>query len=142
MIHLLHPGFVHFAVAFLVAGGLTEAFGIVARRPACSRFGSTLVVVGTIWLVPTMVTGFLAQNSLDVSQGADLVMGRHEKTGIALFGLFAVALFWKGWVGGELPDRQRLPYAAYLLVGVLLAAYAAFLGGQMVFEHGVGVRIR
>lgn len=141
MIHLIHPGVVHFAVAFLVVGGCAEAFGIVARRPAWSRFGSLWLVAGTIWLVPTLVTGFLAQNAIDVPAGAEDALALHERVGLAIFAVFAVALFWKGWVRGELPETHRRPYVALLLVGILLATYGAFLGGELVYVHAVGVGV-
>lgn len=141
MTHLIHPGVVHFAVAFLVVGGCAEAFGLIARRAAWSRFGAPWVVIGTVWLVPTLVTGFLAQNAVDVPAGAEGTLALHERIGLALFAVFAVALFWKAWVRGQLPDSHRLPYAVYLLAGVLLAAYGAFLGGELVYVHAVGVGI-
>jgi len=143
MLHLIHPALVHFAVAFLIAGGLVEAAGHVTRKPAWVRYGGSLVVLGTIFLVPTVVSGFLAQNSVAVpadARAAALLVW-HERVGLALLAAFSAALLWKGWGGGAIPERQRFWFAAFLLLAVALTALGALLGGAMVYEHGVGVAV-
>ena len=61
VLHLVHPVLVHFTIAFLVVGGLVEAYGIAVARERPERFGGALTVLGTIALVPTIVAGFLAE---------------------------------------------------------------------------------
>ena len=70
VLHLFHPALVHVTVAFLVVGGIVEAFGLMRRRDVVERFGSILVVTGTVSLLPTMLAGFLASNSLTLAEGA------------------------------------------------------------------------
>lgn len=139
MLHLIHPAFVHVSVAFLLVGGACEAAGLLARRAGLVRFGSTLVVAGTVSLVPTVVSGFLAQNSVEVPAPAAAVLQRHERLGLTILGVFLVALLWRAWGRGTLPDAQRPLYAGWLLLGVALVAWEAFLGGEMVYRFGVGV---
>jgi len=141
LLHLLHPVFVHFSVAFLVAGGLAEALGILARREKAERVGGVIVLFGTASLVLTVATGFLAQNVLDIPAGARTLVERHERAGLGILAVFLVSQVWKGWHGGRLPAEQRAAYAFLLLLGAALVAYVAFLGGEMVYAFGVGVRI-
>jgi len=140
MFHLFHPALVHFAVAFLVGGGLCEAWGLLGRRPAVERFGATLVLVGTASLVPVLFSGYLAANSVDFTPQAARVLDLHETSAWLIAAVFVAALFWKGWCRGEIPASQRPSYALLLLVAVLLTAYGALLGGEMVYVHAVGVR--
>ena len=91
MLHLFHPAVVHFPVALLVLGGLCEAGGLLA------------------W-IPTVVTGYLAANTVLLSGPARPVFDLHELN---------------GW-----------------LIGVALVAWGAWLGGEMVYGHGVGVIAR
>jgi uncharacterized membrane protein len=141
VLHLIHPVLVHVTVASLIAGGLVEAYGIWRRREGAERFGGTLVVVGTASLVPTIVAGFLAANSLGLSTaGADAV-DDHERLGLLVLGVFVPLLLLKAWGRGRPPERWRGLYVAGLLVGVGLASAAAYVGGFMVYELGVGVAV-
>lgn len=139
MWHLLHPALVHFSVAFLIVGGACEALGHLARRDGWIGFGNPLILIGTISLVPTLVSGYIAANTTPLPDDALGLLASHERNGWFVLGVFVAALFWKAWNRGRLPERQRPLYAALLLAGVLLAAYSAFLGGRMVYERGIGV---
>jgi uncharacterized membrane protein len=139
VLHLFHPVFVHVTVAFLIVGGLVEAYGIGRRREGAERFGGLLVVLGTASLVPTIVAGFLAANSLSLSPEGSEAVADHERLGLMVFGVFVPLLLMKAWGRGRPPGGLRGLYAAGLLVGVGIAAAAAYQGGFMVYELGVGV---
>jgi len=139
VLHLFHPALVHFSVASLVAGGVAESWGLAARREGLARGGGMLVLAGLLSLAPTMFTGYVAANSIDVPAPALDDLGRHELGAWLVAAVFAAALIWKGWLRGQLPDTQRLPYVALLVAGVLLVVWTALAGGEMVFVHGVGV---
>lgn len=139
MLHLIHPALVHFSVAFLVVGALGEAGGILARADAVARWGGTLVLVGAVSLVPTIVSGYLAANTLLFAPESASLLGAHERNGWILLGLVVASLFWKAWGGGRVPAGQRVPYAALLVAVVGMAVWGAWLGGRMVYIEGVGV---
>jgi uncharacterized membrane protein len=142
MMHLFHPAAVHFAVALLILGGLCEAIGLLARREATERFGSVLVVAGLLAWIPTVVTGYLAANSVTLEGAARRVFDMHELNGWLIGAWFFGCLFWKGWSQGEIRPRLRPLYAVALLVGVALVVRGAWLGGEMVYGQGVGVLAR
>lgn len=140
MLHLFHPALVHFSIALLALGGSVEAVGLLARREGPTRFGGALVVLGTLSLVPTVVSGFLAADTVSPDGPvATALLARHERNGLILLGWFGGMLFWKGWHRGRLPGGQGRLYALLLLTGVTLVAYGAWLGGLLVYRHGVGV---
>ena len=139
MLHLIHPALVHATVSFLIVGGLVEAYGVGRRRVAAEQFGGTLVLIGTALLLPTIVAGYLAQNSLPLSAAASEAVDDHERLGLLTLGVFIPLLVVRAWGRGRPPERLRGLYAAGLLVGVALAAAAAYAGGFMVYELGVGV---
>jgi uncharacterized membrane protein len=139
VLHLFHPVFVHVTVAFLIVGGLVEAFGIVKRREGAERFGGLLVVLGTASLVPSIVAGFLAENSLTLTSAGAEAVADHERLGLMVFGVFVPLLLMKAWGRGRPPEGFRGLYVAGLLAGVGITAAAAYHGGFMVYELGVGV---
>lgn len=139
MLHLFHPALVHFPIAFLIVGGCAEIFGALARRDRARRWGATLVLVGLVSLVPTIASGHLAANTLEIPRASHSLLEAHERTGWIVLGLLVAAQFWKAWCGGRIPDRLRWIYLSVLAASVLLVAYGAWLGGRMVFGSGIGV---
>lgn len=138
MLHLLHPALVHFSVAFLIAGGACEAWGVFRRNAALERFGATLLVAGTASLLPTIVAGLLAKNSIVVPPDAIDDLELHERLGFALAAVLLLSQFWKAWRGGRLGGSERTGYVALVLLGLALVVAVAFVGAEMVYEHGVG----
>lgn len=139
MLHLFHPAFLHFTVAFVVAGGAVEAWGMLADRKQARQLGSTWLLVGLASLVPTIASGYLAANTLGAPVDGGALLGSHERNGWILLGLLVGSQFWKGWFRGELPAGQRPIYALVLIAVVLLTIYSAWLGGRMVYIQGYGV---
>jgi uncharacterized membrane protein len=137
--HLVHPALVHFAVAFVTAGALLEAYRLFRGEEPAPRFGSSLLGIGTIVLVPVVASGYVAANTVDLPGGAAGTLAAHERQGWILLAALILLQFWKAWYRGNLPQGQRKPYALGLIVVAALLCYAAFLGGQLVYRWGVGV---
>jgi uncharacterized membrane protein len=140
MLHLFHPALVHFSIAFLGVGGTVEAYGILTRREEAARWGGRLVLIGLVSLLPTIASGYLAANTVELPAGGAELLGRHERNGLLLLALTLGTQFWKAWCGGRVPQGPDRLYALLLIVAVGLAAYGAWLGGRMVYGQGIGVR--
>jgi len=140
LLHLFHPALIHFSVAFITVGGICEIAGLLSRRAAWARFGGTLLLIGLASLVPTMISGYLAANTVVVADEGQLLLEGHERNGWILLGLLLGAQFWKAWCRGQFgPGAEKL-YAAWIAVVVVFTLRAAWLGGQLVYFQGVGVR--
>jgi uncharacterized membrane protein len=138
MLALFHPACVHFPIVLLTLGGLWEAWGQFTARESAIRGGGLLTLLGTLSVLPTLVTGYLAANSVAIPAEARTVFDRHELNGWLVLGVFVLLLFWKAWHRGVVPESQRKPYALLQLVGVGLVVVSAVLGGELVYTHGVG----
>lgn len=139
MLHLIHPALVHFGVAFVATGALAEAYAAVAGNEAARRFGSPLLGAGTLALIPTVASGYLAANTIELPAGAAATLADHERNGWVLLAGLVLMQFWKAWHGGRLPAVQRRFYALALVALVAWLAYSAFLGGRLVYTFGVGI---
>jgi uncharacterized membrane protein len=139
MLHLIHPVLVHATVAFLIVGGVVEAYGVLGRKDGAERFGGALVVLGTATLVPSIIAGFLAENSLTLTAVGTEAVDDHERFGLIALGVFVPLLVMKAWGRGRPPEPYRGLYATGLIAGVAVVIAAAYLGGLMVYELGVGV---
>ena len=140
MLHLIHPALLHFTVAFVTAGGVCEIAGWLSRREALSRFGGLLLLIGLASLVPTVVSGYLAANTVSLTDRSRALLERHEACGWYVLGVLFGAQFWKAWCRGRLGPRAQRFYIALIALVVLCTIWGAWLGGQMVYLHGVGVR--
>ena len=138
MLRWLHPAVVHFSVAFLVVGGLSGMLGYLGGRQAWMRFGHRMLVLGCLFVVPTLISGYLAANSVVASGEAMVAMDRHEISGWGVAAMVALALLWLGWFRGEIPSIQRVAFALWLGGVVAVVAYAGWLGGQLVYVFQVG----
>lgn len=139
MLHLVHPALVHFTVAFLVAGALLEAWGVLLHRPRTARWGGALTVAGTIAMVPTIAAGYLAANSLEIAEDAKPLLDRHESLGLMLLGACLAVALGRAWMRGRIEGGARVPYALGLIAVAGLAAVAAYHGGRLVYVFAVGV---
>ena len=138
--HLFHPALLHFSVAFITVGGACEVVGLLLRRELIERFGAQLLLIGLASLVPTMISGYLAANTVDVTNEGRVLLDAHERNGWIVLLLLLGTQFWKAWCGGSLGASWQKLYAALVAAVVLLTLYGAWLGGQMVYVQGVGVR--
>ena len=142
-----HPRFVHFPIALSLVGVAFVAASF-ARRQAEARWfwaGRLLVFLGWIGALVAGVTGMI-----DQSRAPDLPVVRdtinmHITVGIALIIVFGLALYWplkdKKLLTEGAPGRgHRWGYLALLLLGVGLVLLESWLGGQLVYKLGVGVR--
>lgn len=137
--HLLHPALVHFTVAFLLVGAATLGWALVRDAEGLERFGNRLYLIGAASLVLTLFSGFLAENTILPVAGTEPLIAAHERNGWIVGALVLASLLWRAWNRGELPRSQRRPYAVLLFTVAAMLTWGAWLGGQLVYRHGVGV---
>ncbi len=133
----VHPMFVHFPIALWMSALAVFAFAAIRRHEEAFRFGRLLTELGTAAAVVTVITGFLASNSVGHdSPGHDLV---HEHRNLMLaasgLGVVAVALgrLWKARAG-------RIAMGVALLATCAVTVVGAHHGALSVYREGVGVQ--
>ncbi len=134
---VLHPSIVHFPIALLVVSVVLDGCGVGFRRASLTQAGFYTLIIGSVAATAAVLSG----PEESVKDAASLtVLHRHE-----LFAAFTVLLCLI-MVGMRLGNAEGLygsgviGYLAAggaLIVAVLLTGY---FGGQMVYDHGVGVR--
>jgi len=136
----LHPAIVHFPIVLSLVALLFE---VVARHPrakAMSAPAGLLLALAALGAVAAVITGNAAHDDAVVPQGVAPLLERHQDIGeTAMWLLLAAAavrlvLAWKGWLRGWLAWAFIVSLAA--LAG--LVGYNGYLGGKMVFDHGLG----
>jgi uncharacterized membrane protein len=136
----LHPALVHFPIALSLVALLFE---LLARHPRARNLenaAGVLIVLAALGSVAAVLSGNAAHDDAVVPPAAATLIARHEQVGeLAMWLLLALAavrvlLGWRGWLKGVVPW-------AYLLLAAAaagLVGYNGYLGGKMVFDHGLG----
>lgn len=132
--HELHPSLVHFPLTLVPTALLLDAIGDATDNEALMYAGKTLMPIAAATAAIAGLAGFVAQGAVRAEGHAHDLLVTHRNLNAALIGTAA----------GMAIARQRStrPALGYLLLGaagVAALGYTAYLGGKMVYAHGVGV---
>lgn len=131
----VHPTVVHFPLTLLPVALISDALGKLTGNKALMNAGRTLMPVGAASAAVAGTAGLLAQGSVNITGEAKELLVRHRTINMSLIGaVTAMAL---------MRSKNEEPSTGYLMAGfggLALLAYTAYLGGKMVYDHGVGVR--
>ena len=137
-----HPYIVHFPIVLLPLSLVFDLAALVKGRPTWHTAAYCLLVAGTVAAAAAVISGNAAATPHRETDVVAAAIERHEDSGsLVLIAFIAVAL-------GRLPLqlRQRTtgwPLKAWLAVaaaGCVLVWRTSLLGGDLVYEYGVGVR--
>lgn len=137
----LHPRFVHFPIALLLVGSvLALVYMLWQRRPPLATLVWGMLLLGWISLFFAVLTGLIDQNSAPQEPEIKSLLSLHTALGFALIAVYGLMLY----------ERLRLPNAldvpatrwrllALALLGLALLVVDGWVGGTLVYTHGVGV---
>ena len=134
-LHELHPSLVHFPLAFYPFTLVTDTIGRLTGSRSlmnCGRIGIALTA-GSAAMAG--VAGLIAQEEVNLEGPAGDMLVTHRNLNIAFLALTTTMAVRR--------LRRTRPSLRYLLAGFAglgAALYSAYLGGHMVYEHGVGVK--
>ncbi len=133
---ILHPAIVHFPIALLFVSVVLDAFGVGFRRASLTQAGFYTLIIGSFGATAAVLSG----PEEEAKDAASLtILHRHE-----LFAALIVlcCLIMVGMRLGNVNGLYGAGAFGYLALGVALIACIAltgYFGGQMVYDHGVGV---
>lgn len=137
-----HPIFVHFTVGLLATSILLYFLHLLLVKKELAK---TLLVVaewnlwiGTFFGVLTVITGFIAYNTVAHDDISHIVMKEHRNLALITLTTFIVLSVW------ALKHRARatkpqLPFYTGSLLAILLLGSTAWHGGELVYRYGLGV---
>lgn len=128
----LPPALLLASVAFDLLGGATKREGLKVA-------GFWTLVAGTVGAAGAVVSGLLAEKTIEHGEAVHLVMERHKVLALSVGGLFLVLAGWRIWRHGNLGPAEQPPYLVAATVGALGIIWVAHIGGTIVFRHGGGI---
>jgi len=131
----LHPAAVHYPIALLPVSIAADTLGLLTRNRGLLEVGRLTMPVAAVSAAFAGVLGLIAQEAVQTDEEGAAMLATHRTLNLGLIGAAAAMAIKR--VG------QRKPHPAYLAVGamgIVAMIYSAYLGGQMVYDKGVGVR--
>lgn len=137
MRHPIHPILVHFPVAawfFTTVGDIASLF----MGEQVGWVAGVFLVIGTITAIFAMIAGLVELTKIDQQSIAMKIANQHMVLAMVSWSFYTVSLFLR-LDGTTLTQPGNL---AILLsvIGLVVLCVAGWKGGQLVFEHGVGIR--
>ncbi len=146
----LHPAVVHFPIALVLTAALVEAGCLVFRRFLwLDRAAAFLMTLGGIGAGVAYLTGErAAEAAAPVTGVAQGVLADHEDLAMLTLIASGVAIALRLFVSYLGRDDLEVHLGIFRLAALVLVFAAAalivltaFHGGQLVFDHGIGVSI-
>ncbi len=141
----IHPIADHFTVALLLIGILTDLIGSLLPRFRWIRFMAlTLMILGATAAAASWKTGGWEAHRVHnlVTGEAKELLHDHAQLGDWLLWVFAILALWR--IGVESFGFIAAWRGIYLLAAIIAAGllgYQGYLGGELVYEHGVGTAL-
>ncbi len=139
----IHPMVVHFPIALLMIGFLSEVTGAILKKEFFSTAAFYLVILGALGVVAAYFSGGLAGEGIAETGPLKQALETHESAAqltvwlVVATALVRVALVVFKKFGGALQGFA----IALFLVTVLSVARTGHFGGQLVYKHAAGVRL-
>lgn len=136
----IHPMVVHFTITVIYLAGLAEAIAFVRREHFYERAGFLMLGLGVIATIAAGVAGVISEHYDIITPQVRLLLTQHRE-----LGEIAGVCILLSWTARLLVRYGQNPHPVpwYTLVttgaAVLLVTYAGALGGNMVYDHGLGV---
>ena len=136
----LHPMAVHFSIALFVVAVLLDGVALVGKKPQYHWPASINLTLALVAATATVVAGMTAEVAVRVSHEVHQTLDVHKLLGFSGFGIVLLLCAWRFALGGQFPQRAALLYCVLSLAGLGVIGGAGYYGGELVYNHGVGVR--
>jgi len=137
---VFHPIVVHFAIALTLFGFVMDGVGSLRGSQPFQEIGRACFLAGVVALGAAVVSGWV-EHALPrpvsvFDEQMQSVLFRHEYLGYGLFAFFLVLAVVR------LRIHDRLPIVFIILgtFGVVGLIIQGYLGGELVYRYGAGVR--
>ncbi len=137
----VHPMIVHFPIALLIVGFLTDLASMFMKQDFFKQTGFYLLILGALGTVATLLSGEQAGSGLAGQGVLGQAIERHEAAAelalwlVSITALFRIALVLLKKYTGVFQIAALVLF--FLSVGAI--ARTGYYGGKLVYEHAAGV---
>lgn len=133
-LHEVHPSIVHFPLTLLPLSIGADALGRLTGNERLMWLGKRGIAAAAVAGAAAGVMGLIAQEEVNASGPARDMLITHRNLNIAAVGVASGLAIQRAQT-----DRPSLGYLLAGFAATGAAIYSAYLGGTLVYQHGVGV---
>jgi uncharacterized membrane protein len=137
----LHPMVVHFPIALITIGFLSDVFSLFFKNEKClSKTGFYLMVIGALSAIAAWATGQIFTS--EPTQGAIVdIFEKHETGALITMILIVIGSAFRIWLVMKKKEETQLKWIAFGFYFLAFAAvtFTGFMGGTMVFNFMIGL---
>jgi len=138
----LHAMIIHFPIALLMAGFLSEVIALFSKKEFFSNAAFYLLLLGALGASAAYLTGSYAGDGIEEGP-LKVPMELHEQAATFTLILAIVTALFRVVVYYFKYNRSWTKWVGIILFTALVGSVArtGYLGGQLVYSHGAGVQL-
>lgn len=134
----IHPLFVHFPIALLLAAALLYLIAWIGRLEMIKWTAFWVLMLGAIGTAAALATGWYAGPGVMISASVREHLLRHHMQIMIATSLLTAGLAIWAIAARPMPRRGRIIFMLGLLAVVVLISIGADLGSEMVYGYNAG----
>jgi len=136
----VHPILVHFPIALLVTSVVADFLTVLGVGDSLREAGWWALLGAAVGGIFTVLAGLFDMYRASLTGVAHERVHQHMKVGFALATVIVALAIWRGMIHFEHGVELGWTYMALGFLAMGLAAFQGWLGGELVYTLGVGVR--
>lgn len=133
-----HPFSVHFPIALLLTAGGIYLHDLIRPQKTLGDMGKLLHVIGIAGMLLAILSGNLAKSELEPTESYEAILWQHEWMSYVVLWLFTMILAWQHLRQKQMKRTEMILFVLAFLIATIVMLFSASLGGEMVYEFGVG----
>lgn len=138
----LHAMIIHFPIALLLIGFLSEVIGIILKKSFFNQTAFYLLILGTFGTIASYLSGDAAGEGME---GGTLgkAIEIHENAAVITLWLAIITSVVYITVNWFKYSNKWIKIASVVLFASVIGGVSrtAYLGGQLVYKHGAGLEL-
>ena len=134
-LHDAHPALFHYPLAFFPLSVAADALAEALDDDDLRVVGRLTMPLAAAGIAAAGVSGLVAQEEVEPTEHGEDMLVTHRNLNLVAGAIAGGMALWR--LGR---DRVGPGYLGAGLAGLALMGYSAWLGGEMVYSHGIGVK--
>ncbi len=137
-----HAMVIHFPIALIMAGYLTEIIALFGKKQFFQNVSFYLLILGVIGAIVAYVSGSYAGDGMTDGLLQE-PMGMHQESALVTLILAFATVLTKAILFFFNYEKAWAKWTSFLLFTFLVISVSrtGYLGGQLVFKHGAGIEL-